>query len=38
MKKKSKTDWARVMAMKDSAIDYSDISKLDKDFFKKAVL
>ena len=38
MKKKSKTDWARVKAMKDSEIDYSDISQLDKDFLKKAVL
>ena len=38
MKKKSKTDWARVKAMKDSEIDYSDIPSLDKDFFKKAVL
>jgi uncharacterized protein (DUF4415 family) len=38
MKKKSKTDLARVKAMKDSEIDYSDIAPLDKDFFKKAVL
>ena len=38
MKKKSKTDWARVKAMKDSEIDYSDSTPLDKDFFKKAVL
>jgi uncharacterized protein (DUF4415 family) len=38
VKKKSKTDWARVKTMKDSEIDYSDISPLDKDFFKKAVL
>jgi len=38
MKKKSGTDWARVRALKDSDIDYSDISKLDKDFFKKAVV
>ena len=38
MKKKSKTDWARVKTMKDSEIDYSDSFQLDKDFFKKAVL
>jgi len=38
MKKKSKTDWARVKTMKDSEIDYSDSAPLDKDFFKKAVL
>jgi hypothetical protein len=38
MKKKSKTDWDRVKTMKDLEIDYSDISQLDKDFFKKAVL
>lgn len=38
MKKKSKTDWARVKAMKDSEIDFSDSPHLDKDFFKKAVL
>jgi uncharacterized protein (DUF4415 family) len=38
MKKKSKTGWARVKAMKDSEIDYSDISPLDKKFFERAVL
>jgi len=38
MKKKSKTDWARVKAMKDSEIDFSDSPPLDKEFFKKAVL
>ena len=38
MKRKSKTDWERVKRMKDSEIDYSDISPLEKDFFKKAVL
>ncbi|MBI5234033.1 MAG: BrnA antitoxin family protein [Deltaproteobacteria bacterium] len=38
MKRKSKTDWARVKAMKDSEIDFSDSPSLDKDFFKKAVL
>ncbi|OGR07026.1 MAG: 3-oxoacyl-ACP synthase [Deltaproteobacteria bacterium RIFOXYD12_FULL_50_9] len=38
MKTKSKTDWERVKAMKDSDIDYSDTPPLDKDFFEKAVL
>lgn len=38
MKRKSKTDWERVKAMKDSEIDYSDIPPLEKDFFEKAVL
>lgn len=38
MKRKSKTDWARVKAMKDPEIDYSDIPPLKKDFLKKAVL
>ena len=37
MKKRSRTDWARVKAMKDREIDYSDIPPLNKDFFKKAV-
>ena len=38
MKQKSKIDWARIKAMQDSEIDYADISMLDQDFFKKAVL
>lgn len=38
MKKKSKTDWARVGKMKDSEIDFSDSPPLDKEFFRKAVL
>ena len=38
MKKRSKTDWARVKAMKDPEIDFSDSPPLEKDFFKKAVL
>ena len=38
MKRKSKTDWARVKAMKDPEIDFSDSPPLDNDFFKKAVL
>lgn len=36
-KKRSRTDWARVNAMKDAEIDYSDIPKLGSDFFKEAV-
>lgn len=38
MKKQSKTDWARLRAMKDKDIDTSDIPELTDDFFKKAVL
>ena len=36
-KSKSKTDWARVDAMKDEDIDYSDNPKLGPEFFKNAV-
>lgn len=36
--KQSKTDWARIDAMKDADIDYSDIPPLTEDFFKKAVI
>jgi uncharacterized protein (DUF4415 family) len=35
-KKSIKSDLARIDRMKDSDIDYSDISALDKSFFKKA--
>ena len=38
MKKRSKTDLAKVEAMKDTEIVYSDIPQLDDDFFKKAVV
>jgi len=38
MKKQSKTDWARLKAMKDKDIDTSDIPELNDEFFKKAVL
>ncbi len=38
MKKRSRTDWKRVRAMKDREIDFSDSPPLDKEFFKKAVL
>ena len=37
-KKQSRTDWERVLAMKDEEIDTSDIPELTDDFFKKAVL
>ncbi len=36
--KQSKTDWARIDAVKDEGIDYSDIPPLTEDFFKKAVI
>ena len=36
-KRRSKTDWARIDAMKDEDIDYSDIPKLGPEFFKEAV-
>ncbi len=38
IKRRSKTDWARLKAMKDEDIDTSDIPELTDDFFKKAVL
>jgi uncharacterized protein (DUF4415 family) len=38
MQKKSRTDWARVDAIKDEDIDYSDNPELDEDFFKEAVI
>lgn len=31
------TDWAKLEAMSAAEIDYSDIPKLDDEFFKKAV-
>lgn len=37
MKKESRTDWARINAMKDEDIDYSDIPELDDAFFREAV-
>lgn len=36
-KLKSKTDWARVDAMKDEDIDYSENPKLGPEFFKNAI-
>ena len=35
---KSKTDWARVKAMKDEDIDYSDCPPLDEEFWQNAKL
>lgn len=36
--KNSKTKWTKLSKLKDSEIDTSDLSALDKNFFKKAVL
>jgi uncharacterized protein (DUF4415 family) len=36
MNKPSKTDWKRLSAMDDKAIDTSDIPELDDDFFRHA--
>ena len=38
LKRKSKTDWNRVDALDDRAIDYSETPELDNAFFEKAVL
>lgn len=38
MKKESRTDWARVDAMKDEEIDLTDSPELDDAFFREAVL
>ena len=38
LKKQSRTDWARVDALRDQEIDYSEIPELGDDFFKSAVL
>ena len=37
-KKRSRTDLARVDAIKDEDIDYSDIPKLGPEFFKEAIV
>ncbi len=37
LKKRSGTDWARIDAMKDGDIDYSEIPEQGKDFFEEAV-
>lgn len=36
-KKRSRTDWKRIDAMRDEDIDYSDIPKLGPDFFANAI-
>ena len=38
MKRKSRTDWARIDAMRDEDIDTSDIPEQGPDFFKNAIL
>ena len=38
LKKKSKTDWDKLHSMQDKDIDYSDIPRLDSEFFKKGQL
>ncbi len=38
MKKKSRTDWAKIKAMKDREIDLSEIPELDNHFFSEAAL
>jgi uncharacterized protein (DUF4415 family) len=38
MKKQSKTDWAKIKAMKDRDIDFSDAPELGDDFFAEAAL
>ena len=38
MKKQSKTDWAKIKAMKDRDIDFSDAPELNDDFFAEAKL
>ena len=37
-KKKSKTDWDSLAALKDSDIDTSDIPKIDEDFWANATV
>ena len=37
-KKRSRTNWAKIDALKDKAIDTSDIPELGKAFFKRAIL
>ncbi len=38
MRKKSKTDWVKIKAMKDREIDLSDVPELDDHFFAEAAL
>ena len=37
-KKRSRTDWKRIDAMRDEDIDFSDIPEQGPDFFKHAIL
>jgi uncharacterized protein (DUF4415 family) len=37
-KRRSRTDWERIDAMRDEDIDYSDIPRLGPEFFKTAVI
>ncbi len=36
-KRRSKTDWKRVDALRDSEIDFSDVPELGPEFFSKAI-
>lgn len=38
LRKKSRTDWARIDAMRDEDLDLVDIPELDEAFFKNAVI
>jgi uncharacterized protein (DUF4415 family) len=38
MRKQSRTDWAKIKAMKDKDIDFSDAPELNDDFFAEAKL
>ena len=38
MKKRSKTNWDKVDALRDDQIDYADSPALEADFFQKAVM
>ena len=38
LKKRSRTNWAKIDAFKDSEIDFSDIPELRKAFFERATL
>lgn len=38
LKKKSRTDWAKLESMTDEEIDYSDIPPLDDEFFAEGEL
>ena len=38
MRKQSRTDWAKIKAVKDRDIDFSDAPELDDNFFAEAIL